>query len=594
MPQSWRLVVLLTAWGALVGGAAEFGLRLVARGIRPVPVFLAPQWLWMAPLANLALFLVPASIAYLVFVRRGPDQGRRATLAVVTFLGVIGPLLLLPRIHPIALAVLAAGCAAQLARLDRNHPERVGRFLRGSTMMLAIGILAGGVGLAVRDAWRERMLGKALPPAVGDAPNVILLVLDTVRSLSLSAYGYERRTSPTLERLSNEGVRFDRAFSTAPWTLPTHSTLFTGRYQYELSAGWSTPLDAAFPTLAERLAAHGYATGGFVANPRYTTREFGLGRGFARYRDYATSWSQLAGSSMPARWVVGSLNEWFGTDLLPGRKSAREVTGEFLRWSEGVRGRPYFAFLNLFDAHEPYVVDAPYDRLFADQEPPTRRIETGRRYTAREVSGLRDAYDGTIASLDATLDSLFAELERRGELQRTIVVITSDHGEEFMEHGHLSHGNGLHAPALHVPLIVRAPGRVPAGKTVAAPVTLRDVPATILALGGFASDTVIPGTSLESLWRDPSAMHSSSPILSELYFVENQPDWYPVAHGDLKSVVVKGFHYIKGPGTREALYDLMADPWETRDLLADPVHRAALESARAALATIPWQDRGGR
>src|SRR5262249_1413595 len=128
-------------------------------------------------------------------------------------------------------------------------------------------------------------LGRRPAPPRG-AKNVLLIVLDTVRAQSLSLYGYSRDTTPNLRRIAARGVRFDQALSTAPWTAPSHASMFTGRWPHELSIGWSRPLDATHPTLAEFLSARGYKTAGFVANTTYCSYETGLDRGFARYDDY--------------------------------------------------------------------------------------------------------------------------------------------------------------------------------------------------------------------------------------------------------------------------------------------------------------------
>ena len=131
----------------------------------------------------------------------------------------------------------------------------------------------------------RRELCRPLPP--GDPPNVLLIVMDTVRADRLSLYGYHRPTSPALEALAKGGIRFDEARATAPWTLPSHASMFTGRWPHELDASWRTPLGTKFPTLAEYLGSRGYATAGFVANVEYCSSEFGLDRGFTHYEDYA-------------------------------------------------------------------------------------------------------------------------------------------------------------------------------------------------------------------------------------------------------------------------------------------------------------------
>ena len=126
--------------------------------------------------------------------------------------------------------------------------------------------------------------GRPLPPAT--APNVLLIVLDTVRADHLSLYGYRRATSPNLERLAKHGIRFEEARATAPWTLPSHASMFTGHWPHELGVHWLTPLGGNAPTLAEYLGSHGYATAGFVANDLYCSYDTGLDRGFTHYEDY--------------------------------------------------------------------------------------------------------------------------------------------------------------------------------------------------------------------------------------------------------------------------------------------------------------------
>src|SRR5262249_37940885 len=151
-----------------------------------------------------------------------------------------------------------------------------------------------------------------LPPAPRGAPNVLLITLDTVRAKNLSLYGYGRHTAPQLERWAKRGGTFDRALATAPWTLPSHASMFTRRHPHPprrprppRSAGWPTPLDSPSPPLAEVLASHGYATAGFVANRYYAGFDSGLGRGFARYEDYRLTPGEFVNTSTLAKWVFG-------------------------------------------------------------------------------------------------------------------------------------------------------------------------------------------------------------------------------------------------------------------------------------------------
>ena len=243
--------------------------------------------------------------------------------------------------------------------------------LLGSVLVLAA-VVFGGDWLKT---WRED--SRPLPPS--DSPNVLLLVLDTVRADRMSLYGYERRTTPVLERLAERGIRFDEARATAPWTLPSHASFFTGRWPHELDVQWLTPLRGNFPTLSEYLGSRGYATAGFVANTLYCSYETGLDRGFTHYDDYVLE------KLMPLRtaWLVdhfmqlvSDLGVYVGRTLDVGpfrpmqeswiaslfvvdrRKDAGSVQREFVHWLSQRRkpARPFFAFLNFYDAHAPYVL----------------------------------------------------------------------------------------------------------------------------------------------------------------------------------------------------------------------------------------------
>ncbi len=150
---------------------------------------------------------------------------------------------------------------------------------------LLIVVLVLAISVFGRD-WLKERRESSRPPPGSDAPNVLLIVLDTVRADRLSLYGYERSTTPNLKRLARQGIRFDAVRATAPWTLPSHASFFTGRWPHELGTRWGTPLDEAFPTLAEYLGANGYATAGFIGNRFLCSYETGLDRGFTHYEDY--------------------------------------------------------------------------------------------------------------------------------------------------------------------------------------------------------------------------------------------------------------------------------------------------------------------
>jgi arylsulfatase A-like enzyme len=585
-----RDVLLVISAAALAGALGEFALILGARLALGRITMLNPQGIWLAPIANLFVIGVPALLIWFVVRVFNKGWALPAASAVAAFLAALEPLLVLKgRLHIAAIFVLAAGVAVETALLMRKHPGQARRWVAAIAIVLAAVSVTGALGFNLARGARERRLADGLPAAADGAPNVLLLVLDTVRALSLSAYGYARPTSPTLAALAARGVKFNRAVAPAPWTLPSHASIFTGRYPHELSAGWSTPLDGTFPTLAERLTSIGYATAGFAANLHYCSYEFGVTRGFGYYRDYDVSvnemWRSSALSSAFGLWLVQRL----GGYSAPGRLLADRMNERLLAWFDNDRlrdpKRPFFAFVNYYDAHGPYDPPAPFDTMFSGREPPTR--DSGSRdFTKEEVDGLLDAYDGSIAYLDHQLAELFSALERRGLLRNTIVIVTSDHGEEFNEHAQMNHGNTLYFPSLHVPLIVAGQG-IPGSTAVAEPVTLRDLAATILDVVNAPASAALPGLSLAAHWRagadslGAARGDSASPIYGEVDYARNLPAATPISQGSMKSVVVDGHHFILGGDGAEEMYDVMGDPWERRNVFPVPQLGGTVQRARA-------------
>ncbi len=584
----WQLrdVLLLVACAALGGAVAEAGMILGVRSTLDRIFPFNPQGIWLAPLGNAVLMLPAVLLVWAVGVWRRSRWAFPAAVTLALFLALLEPFLLIrPRVHELALIILAAGAAVKAATLVHEHPRIARWTLHWLTSGLTAVVVVAALGFNGTRAWRERQSLGRLSAAPDGAPNVLFLVLDTVRALSLSVYGYARPTTPSLERLAARGVVFDRAVATAPWTLPTHASLFTGRYAFELTASYTTPLDASVPTLAERLTSIGYQTSGFAANLRYGTYEYGLARGFGYYRDFDVSLAEMIRASTLTRTLAYWAARRNGGYNPSGRIEAGRMNERFFDWLDDGNKRdskrPFFAFMNFYDAHGPYHPPAPYDTMYSGREPSTRDSET-RQFTPEEVSGLLDAYDGALTYLDSQLGELFAGLEERGVLENTIVIVTADHGEEFNEHGQMNHGNTLYFPSLHVPLIFAAGAGIPRGLRVPDPVTLRDVPATVLELVGAPARAKLPGVSLSRHWstRPHSLGAAASPIFGELDYARNLPPSLPVSKGVMKSVVVDGHHYIRDAEGVEELYDIVNDPWERRNLLRQSSLAATLQCAR--------------
>ena len=591
--------VLLAAIAfALVGGLLHAGVSWVRRDLLRdlLRTWMSPDTAWMAPLGYLVIFMavaVPLAVV-LVVLRRLPAL--RLSVFVFGTLAAFSFVLLFPRLHQYAALALGLGVGARLsASAAAKHTAWRGALARIAGAGALLTVLLWGYQTG-RNVVHERRTIAALPAARPDAPNVLLLILDTVRASSLSLYGSERPTTPRLAEFARGGATFDWAFSTAPWTLPSHASMFTGRYASQQTGNWTTPLDGAHAVLADVFGSYGYATGGFTANLVATPRGFGLDRGFSRYEDHRRSLTQMVFTTslgqatsvrntwhalVEQRWIGRALRELARFDFEPrysypdnDPKSAELITGSFLRWRTGVTGRPYFAFLNFFDAHGPYESPARYDTLFG----------SGDR--------ARDKYDRSIRYIDDVLATLFDSLQARGELDNTIVVIASDHGEQFGEHGLGWHSNSLYEQLTHVPLVIRYPARVPAGVRVAQAVSLRDLAATLVDLGALPDGRGLGGSSLVPTMRDPAARASAA--ISQLSRGINLDAKALNASGNMQALADDTLHVIRNGNGSHEIYAYRRDPAETQDL-AKGTHSALAplydEAVTRLLATPSVADR---
>lgn len=550
---------------------------------------------WMGAAIYVLLFV--GSGVLLHWPARGRPHGRAVAVGLLGAAAGASMALVFPRLHLAAALVLGIGIGARLA--SWNHSSgRFDRVVRASLMP----ILALAVVIVVAAAsfvpLRERILRSRLPAPAAGAPDVLFVILDTVRAWNLGLHGYERPTTPEMERFAARGVAFDLALATSPYTLPSHYSAFSGLYPGAMTGILERDYDEVIPSsqpmLAEVLAGDGYATAAFVANLYYASTDFGFDRGFARYEDHPVSAGQFVLSTAPGRMISnnGRVRRLVDYHDVLNRKPAARVVDDFLAWRTGVRDRPWFAFLNLYDAHEPYLPPEPFEQRFV-REPPrtgffydTDRVErlVTRNVSAEETRAQMDRYDGAIASMDAALGRLFDTLAQEGELDNTIVVITSDHGEAFMEHGRLGHVQDVFMSLIHVPLVVVAPGRVPVNLRVPAAVSIADLPATILELAGIPQPPLMPGESFTRFWNGNAAV-PDRPVLAEA-----NPG------GNYKSVLDGRYHYFREPGGRPFLHDIVADPREQRNLAAMPgmqseVRRleALLDSLLTVTATPPYE-----
>jgi arylsulfatase A-like enzyme len=415
---------------------------------------------------------------------------------------------------------------------------------------------------------------RALPPA--GAPNVLLVSIDTLRPDHLGSYGYPRATSPTLDGLATEGARFTTVLSPTSWTLPAHVTLLTAlppEVHGVVEDGLR--LDEGVVTLAEVLRARGYATAGFVSGP-YLDAGYGFARGFDHYDDYsAVRFSRPAvhqAHSSPR--LLAIVSAWLDA------------------WDATSPRRPFFAFVHMWDVHYDFNPPPPYDTMF---DPGYTGHVTGDDFEfgtavhagmdARDLAHVIALYDGEIAHTDAWVGRILDTLRRRHVLDETIVVVTSDHGEEFFEHGKKGHRNALYDESVRVPLFVRFPARIPAGTVVDRQVRLLDVAPTILAL----SDTPLPPPFGLAQTRAPDAGTSLVPWLSPTppaappvpAFASLEPQAQAAIRHDNQKLILNP---LATP--QQQLFDLTTDPKEQTDKAgSDPT---SVHSLHTALTT--WQD----
>lgn len=589
-----RPLLALSLSAGLLAGFGELLGHGVRRFLLHEFLFLGPDVIWTAPLVNALIFLLVGLGIFLI----GRLVPRLVNLAVAagSFAGLaaFGVFYIFPQFHRVAALVLAAGIGVQAGRwAARQGVERLGVLARRMLVaqLVVVILLAGLVRGSQR--WTERRALAALPGAQTGRPNVLLIVLDTVRAFNLSLYGYGRNTSPSLDAFAAGGTTFERAFSTAPWTLPSHASMFTGLWPHEMSADWLVPLDPGIPTLAEAMARHGFVTVGFSGNTNYVSREVGLARGFVSFEDYVLTPGLMLRNSSLVRVVSRNrtLRRLVGEDDALGRKDARSINRSFFRWlDQRPANRPFFAFLNFYDAHRPYLPPPPYDRMFVPPgtAPDPRLHRTGKPGDDQRVettAWAENAYDGGLAWLDSQLGVLFAELSRRGLTDHTLIIITSDHGEEFGEHGLFDHGNSLYRQAVQVPLVIRGTGVVPVGERVSAPVSLRDLPMTVLDLVGLGGQEHFPGGSLARHFGPGGA--AADTLLQAVRKAIRQPERYPAARGDLVSVTREGMRYIRNLGSgEEQLFDLDHDSLEQHDLSKAPAQEARLVGMRSALQPV--------
>jgi len=402
-------------------------------------------------------------------------------------------------------------------------------------------------------------------PAQG-APNIVLIFLDALRADHLGCYGYARPTSPVIDRLAAEGVRIGPVVAQCPGTFPSVPSALTSLYASTFFDSGGCLLEPKYLTLAEMLRAAGYRTVGISSSPIVTAGRSslsfgGFDQGFDHFDD-----SEAEGGAMNWQW-----------------RSPEAVVNAALPWLDSLRDGPFFLFLYIEDPHDAYHCPEPYESMFDPDYTGSPAIMAGDPSACeqaaldgrplpvgrRDIQHLAALYDGEIRYADAQVGRLLARLHDVGLADDTLVVVTSDHGEEFADHGGFKHAYALYEESIRVPLVMSWPRGLPHGRVVAAPlVESIDIVPTLLELAHLGFPAGLEGTSLAPLIR-------SEDVRIRPFALSESP------YSDAKMISDGRFKLIQRFETFEArpglaakyskgaeLYDLAADPRELNDLIA--------------------------
>lgn len=568
-------LLLFAAWTGIVCGLVEGAGLLALQQLgwlnwNMAQVAVSAEIIWISPFFDLLLFLAVAVLC--VPVVRFVPRLLPVAIGLLAFFLFFDWLALSGRIRHSGAVALGLGLAVVFVRWWIKHQETARRMGRRTLPWVAALALFSAVGIEGGKWLAERLALASLPAVPADAPNVLVVIVDTLRADHLSAYGYGRATSPHIDAVARQGTLFEAAIATSSWTLPSHVSLVTGRFPHENHAQ-GTAIDPAFPTVAEAFRQRGYRTAAFSGNTFFFSTRVGFGRGFLHFEDFFHSWEDRAARTLYGRKLSQFVLQRLGYEDIPGRKRAADVTSAALNWIGDDR-RPFLAYLNYFDVHDPYLPPQPWRDKFSAHANPGGILNSFllRFYPEMTAAQLQDeiaAYDGAVAYADDQIGRLLDQLDRRGLAANTLVVITSDHGEMLGEHELYLHRNCLYRQAIHVPLIVRWPGHLPAGKRVTLPVSIASIPATLVDLAGMAQDAPFPGPSLAGLWQSAEPAPAWPDALSELTQFPFEPlKRDPAYYGAIQSLVTPGWHYIEHEKFGRQLFRWREDPEESTDLAA--------------------------
>ena len=400
-----------------------------------------------------------------------------------------------------------------------------------------------------------------------DGVNLVLISIDCLRADHVHSYGYPRRTTPTLDRLAREGALFENVVAESSWTLPTHITMLTGLPTLAHGVDYfsGARLQDGHPTLAELLKPEGYTTWGIYSGP-YLHPVFGFDRGFDRYEGvigptvYDDEDFDLSDPDIDKKIRA--------TNLMSHRLlSSPTITEKAIEFIDDAKGKRFFLFLHYFDVHYDYIPPEEFWRKFDPDYEGTingsnyeknRAIHAGMNRRDREH--IIALYDGEILFTDQHIGYLVDAIDRNGLGESTLIMVTSDHGEEFFEHGHKGHARTLYDEVLLVPLIMRLPSRIEPGTRITEQVRQLDIMPTLLSFAGVSAPDMgsqsVHGVDLRGVLEGGG---SSARLPGALSSLRRNGHW--VSH---RTPEVKYIVNLKDQVATGEMYDLEKDPRERR------------------------------
>lgn len=391
----------------------------------------------------------------------------------------------------------------------------------------------------------------------GKTPNIVVIVMDTVRQDHLSCYGYSRNTSPNLVKLSKESRMFNNAYSTSGWTPPAHASLFTGLFAASHKATQENfVLGDDATTIAEVLSDHGYETFGISENPM-VSRGTNFSQGFSTYDE-----------------------TWRNKNKKSRENPAYKCFKNILEKRD--KQKPFFLFINFIEPHSPY----NSSRQFLNRFVSDRSIKvfshmlvhyyTGKKvFTPAEMNHLKELYDAEIFYVDHVIGKIIDDLKRESLWEETVFIVTSDHGENFGEHQLMAHVFSLHQALIKIPLLIHYPAFFPPGSKEDKPVQLTDIFPTLLGLAGI-DQKKYPNQGRDLL---KTKLRDDYAVFSEYYYPDQVLRVFGKKGNDhaalakykrrIKSVISGNFKLIWGSDKKHELYDLKKDPTETTNLVND-------------------------